>query len=99
MARLEREEKGSLAAAVGWYERLDAGAEEARWVCHACNQPSPWWREICSECGAFAQMEGPQAGPAGEQDQARRLNPVSLPGIGTSRRLPASFNASDAAGA
>ena len=82
LGRLEQEEKGNLPAALNWYRQASAqpAPAEPRWICRSCSHPAAEWNELCPACNAFAQLQTPER-ERGEP--AVRLNPASLPGIGT----------------
>ena len=51
LARLERDEKGDLAAAAIWTAK--PAAEDAAWRCSACGTRPAEWSSACPSCGAI----------------------------------------------
>ncbi len=79
MARLE-EGEGADAAARRWLVAASEAAPDPAWLCERCGTPTPHWRALCGNCGAFDGLVWRQP-PAARLPAAlpARAQPVALP--------------------
>jgi HemY protein len=91
LARLEQAEKADLDRTLHWYREALAAAPETLYLCQSCGCGQAAWQAICPDCEAFAQIED---AALVHLSPGTRAPHVSLPGIGTSLKMPAAAAAS-----
>lgn len=57
LARLEREDGKSEAAAQAWLAKSASAPAEPAWHCNACGKPADAWSVLCPSCGAVDSLD------------------------------------------